>query len=204
MMRRGSFLHELSGLRFAETTAESMALNNRDDMCVIIAGSGMCDGGRIVHHLRHNLWKPNVAVLIVGFQTQGSLGRRLVDGAKDVRIFGEKVVVRAAVHLLGGFSAHAGQSELVEWAGHLAPSRPRFVLTHGEPKACEALRISLRTRLGIDAECPEPAPPFRSSDRRRNPLHWAIVFPSRSETDVEKHLHGGIEMTDRSRHAREK
>ena len=155
MMRRGSFLHELSGLRFAETTAESMALNNRDDMCVIMAGSGMCDGGRIVHHLRHNLWKPNVAVLIVGFQTQGSLGRRLVDGAKDVRIFGEKVVVRAAVHLLGGFSAHAGQSELVEWAGHLAPSRPRFALTHGEPKACEALRISLRARLGIDAECPE-------------------------------------------------
>jgi metallo-beta-lactamase family protein len=156
MMRRGSFLHELSGLRFAETTAESMALNNRDEMCVIMAGSGMCDGGRIVHHLRHNLWKPNVAVLIVGFQTQGSLGRRLVDGAKDVRIFGEKVVVRAAVHLIGGFSAHAGQSELVEWAGHLARSRPRFALTHGEPKACEALRISLRARLGIDAECPEP------------------------------------------------
>ena len=108
MMRRGPFLHELSNLRFTETAAESIALNSIRDMGVIIAGSGMCDGGRIVHHLRHNLWRRNVAVLIVGFQTQGSLGRRLVDGAKEVRIFGEKIVVRASVHMLGGFSAHAG------------------------------------------------------------------------------------------------
>jgi metallo-beta-lactamase family protein len=125
-------------------------------MGVIIAGSGMCDGGRMVHHLRHNLWRRNVAVLIVGFQAQGSLGRRLVEGAREVRIFGEKVVVRAAVHTLGGFSAHAGQSELVEWAGHLAPSRPRFVLTHGEPKAREGLRAALQSRLGLSPECPAP------------------------------------------------
>ena len=100
----------------------------------------------MVHHLKHNLWRRNVAVLIVGFQAQGSLGRRLVDGAKEVRIFGEKVVVRAAVHTLGGFSAHAGQSGLLEWAGSLAKSRPRFVLTHGEPQASEGLRASLRAR----------------------------------------------------------
>jgi metallo-beta-lactamase family protein len=154
MMRRGDFLRGLAGLRFTETAAESRALNEGWGTGVIIAGSGMCDGGRIVHHLRHNLWRRDVAVLIVGFQAQGSLGRRLVDGAKEVRIFGEKVVVRASVHTLGGFSAHAGQSELVEWAGHLAPSRPRFVLTHGEPKACEGLRAAMQTRLGIEAECP--------------------------------------------------
>lgn len=156
MMRRGPFLHDLRGLRFTESPAESIALNDSWDMGVIIAGSGMCDGGRMIHHLRHNLWRRNVAVLIVGFQAQGSLGRRLVEGAREVRIFGEKLVVRATVHTLGGFSAHAGQSGLVEWAGHLAPSRPRFVLTHGEPKGCDGLRSALRTRLGIEAECPEP------------------------------------------------
>jgi metallo-beta-lactamase family protein len=155
MARRSPFLHDLKGLRFTETPAESRALNDSWEMGVIIAGSGMCDGGRMVHHLRHNLWRRNVVLLIVGFQAQGSLGRRLVDGAKEVRIFGEKVVVRAAVHTLGGFSAHAGQSGLVEWAGHLAPSRPRFLLTHGEPKACEGLRAALGERLGVEAEIPE-------------------------------------------------
>lgn len=156
MVRRGPFLREFAGLRFTETAAESRALNDSWEMGVIIAGSGMCEGGRIVHHLRHNLWRRNVTVLIVGFQAHGSLGRRLVDGAREVRIFGEKVVVRAAVHTLGGFSAHAGQPGLVEWAGHLARSRPRFVLTHGEPKACEGLSTALRTQLGIESECPGP------------------------------------------------
>jgi metallo-beta-lactamase family protein len=154
LMRRGPFLHDLRGLRFTETAAESRALNDSWEMGVIVAGSGMCDGGRIVHHLRHNLWRRNVVVLIVGFQAQGTLGRRLVEGAREVRIFGEKVVVRAGVHTLGGFSAHAGQSGLVEWGAHLAPSRPRFLLTHGEPRACEGLRAALRARLGIEAECP--------------------------------------------------
>jgi metallo-beta-lactamase family protein len=154
-MRRGPFLHELGNLRFLEAAAESRALNDSWDMGLIVAGSGMCDGGRMVHHLRHNLWRRNVAVLIVGFQAQGSLGRRLVDGAREVRIFGEKVAVRAAVHTLGGFSAHAGQAGLVAWAGHLAASRPRFVLTHGEPRACEGLRTALQEHLGVEAECPD-------------------------------------------------
>lgn len=156
LMRRGRFLREFGNLRFTETVPESRELSESWDMGMIIAGSGMCDGGRIVHHLRHNLWRRNVVVLIVGFQAQGSLGRRLVEGAKEVRIFGEKVAVRAAVHTLGGFSAHAGQAELVEWAGHLAAARPRFVLTHGEPQACDSLRTVLQSRLGINAECPGP------------------------------------------------
>jgi metallo-beta-lactamase family protein len=125
-------------------------------MAVIIAGSGMCDGGRILHHLRHNLWRRGVSVVIVGYQTEGSLGRRLVEGAKYVRIFGESIAVRAEIHTLGGFSAHAGQSELVEWAHALAASRARFILTHGEPRARAGLRDALQMGLGIDAECPGP------------------------------------------------
>ena len=155
-LNRGPFLRDLKTLRFTESTEESKALSESWDAGIILAGAGMCDGGRIVHHLRHNLWRRNVAVLIVGFQAQGSLGRRLVDGASEVRIFGEKVVVRATVHTLGGFSAHAGQSELVDWASHLKGSGPRFVLTHGEPKARDTLRAVLQSRLAIAAECPGP------------------------------------------------
>ena len=156
LMRRGSFLRDLTNLRFTESAAESQKLNDIAETAVIIAGSGMCDGGRIVHHLRHNLWRRNVAVLIVGFQAENSLGRRLVEGAKDVRIFGEKIVVRAAIYSLGGFSAHAGQAELIDWAAHLAPARPRIVLTHGEPRARDTLRDLLQSRFGIAPECPGP------------------------------------------------
>lgn len=155
LMQTGTIMRDLSSLRFIETPTESIALNSSWEMGMIIAGSGMCDGGRIVHHLRHNLWRRNVAVMIVGFQAEGTLGRRLVEGAKEVRIFGEKIVVRAAIHTLGGFSAHAGQAELLEWAAHLAPAQPRFVLTHGEPKAREALRTLMQTSLSVEPECPE-------------------------------------------------
>lgn len=155
-LHREEFLGDLTNLKFCETAAESIALNASWEMGMIIAGSGMCNGGRIIHHLRHNLWRRNVAVIIVGFQAQGTLGRRLVEGAKEVRIFGEKVAVRATIHTLGGFSAHAGQSGLLDWAGHLASARPRFVLTHGEPKSRDALRSALHSRFGIEAECPGP------------------------------------------------
>jgi metallo-beta-lactamase family protein len=154
LARRSPFFSDLDELRFTQSVDESKALNNGWDPAIIIAGSGMCDGGRIVHHLRHNLWRRNVAVLIVGFQTEGSLGRKLVEGASEVRIFGEKVAVRAAIHTLGGFSAHAGQTQLVEWARPISAARPRFVLTHGEPKPREALRAVLESRLGIECECP--------------------------------------------------
>jgi metallo-beta-lactamase family protein len=156
LMHRGPFLGDLTGLKFVATAAESKALNDDWDMAVILAGSGMCDGGRIVHHLRHSLWRRNVAVLIVGYQAEGTLGRRLVQGAREVRIFGEKVVVRASIHTLGGFSAHAGQAELVEWVGHMMAGHPRVVLTHGEPPARDALKGLLSARFGVEAECPGP------------------------------------------------
>jgi metallo-beta-lactamase family protein len=152
----GQLRKDLAQLHFVETPAESRALNDSWDMSVIIAGSGMCDGGRIVHHLRHNLWRLNVAVVIVGYQAEGSLGRRLVRGAKEVRIFGEKIAVRAAIHTLGGFSAHAGQTELIEWVRPLVRKKPRIVLTHGETAARNALRETIKARFGVDAECPGP------------------------------------------------
>jgi metallo-beta-lactamase family protein len=147
---------DLPRLELTETAEESMRLNNLRDAAVILAGSGMCDGGRIVHHLKHNLWRKNVHVVIVGYQSEGTLGSRLVHGAKAVTIHGEEVVVHAEIHTLGGFSAHAGRSELIEWFGHQAAGKPRAVLTHGEDAPREALAGALRERFGVAVETPGP------------------------------------------------
>jgi metallo-beta-lactamase family protein len=114
----------------------------------------MCTGGRILHHLRHNLAREGTNILIVGFQTEGSVGRLLVDGAKEVTMFGEKIPVKAAVHTLGGFSAHAGQTELLRWVEQTAKSRPKVFLTHGEARGREPLSKLIRERLGLKVDLP--------------------------------------------------
>jgi len=119
-----------------------------------MAGSGMCTGGRIMHHLRHNLPIPETAVLIVGFQSPGTLGRKLVDGAKSLMIFGEEVPVRASIHTMGGFSAHADQNGLLDWYGAMAPSRPRTIITHGDDRARRAFSEQIKQRFGAQTECP--------------------------------------------------
>jgi metallo-beta-lactamase family protein len=144
----------LPALRYSKSTEESMALNQVQG-AIIIAGSGMCDGGRIRHHLKYNLWKPETHLIIAGFQPQGTLGRRLVDGARRLSILGSEIAVRAEIHTLGGFSAHAGQTQLIQWATGLAESDPRVYLVHGETDAMRALqaRLSgLKMRVAIPAE----------------------------------------------------
>lgn len=157
--RNGEYPLDVPNLTCTVTPDESRKINDMHCCAVVIAGSGMCTGGRIIHHLRHNIWRRNVTVLIVGYQAHGTLGRQLVEGAKFVRIFGERVIIRATVRTLGGLSAHAGQSELLAWAGNYeknaAGQRPRFVLTHGEPGARAALQAKLKATLAIDAELPE-------------------------------------------------
>jgi metallo-beta-lactamase family protein len=115
----------------------------------------MATGGRILHHLKHNLWKSDTDVVIVGYQGVGTLGRQLVEGARRVRIFGDQIAVRATIHTLGGFSAHAGQSELLEWLAPMGASRPRVVLTHGEDEPRAALAAEIAKRFGIQAVLPE-------------------------------------------------
>ena len=134
---------------------ESKQLNEVPGPCMIIAGSGMCNAGRIKHHLRHNLWQPETSVLIVGYQAGGTLGRKLVDGFKSVNIFGESVAVRAQIHKLGGFSAHAGQTDLLQWFNALAPCRPRVVLTHGEEKARIPLANIILHQYGLQPFLPQ-------------------------------------------------
>ena len=126
-------------LRLTESVEESMAINRVSGGAIVIAGSGMCNGGRIVHHLKHNLWKSSNHLIFVGFQAYGTLGRRLVDGERRIRLFGQEIVVKAKVHTIGGFSAHAGQTELVRWATAIGGA-PDFYLVHGEPEAQQVLQ----------------------------------------------------------------
>jgi metallo-beta-lactamase family protein len=145
---------DLDTVKATPTAAESMKLNDLSGPCLIIAGSGMCTGGRILHHFKQNLWREGTVVIIVGFQSEGSLGRMLVERAKMVSIFGEKIAVRARVHSLGGFSAHAGQTDLMNWFAPLAASKPRLFLTHGEAKGREPLARLIQERHGLTAEQP--------------------------------------------------
>jgi metallo-beta-lactamase family protein len=154
MVSSGDLRRSLSGARACPKPGDSRALNNVKGPSLIMAGSGMCTGGRIMHHLRHNLPIPETAVLIVGFQSPGTLGRKLVDGAKKVRIFGEEIQVRASVHTMGGFSAHADQTGLLDWYGVMAPTRPRTIITHGEDRARKALSDLINSRFGVKTECP--------------------------------------------------
>ncbi len=151
---RRKLRRDLATLTMCETSDESRALNAVRGPCAIIAGSGMCTGGRILHHLRHNLWRRETAVLIVGYQGVGTLGRSLVDGAESVRIFGEPIAVRASVYTINGLSAHAGQSGLLSWLTPLAAGRPRVVLTHGEEQGRTALARLIKERHGITCELP--------------------------------------------------
>ncbi|WP_458525331.1 MBL fold metallo-hydrolase RNA specificity domain-containing protein [Onishia taeanensis] len=142
----------LPGLRLTRSVEESMAINRIRGGAIIIAGAGMCNGGRILHHFRYNLETPSTRVVIVGFQAAGTNGRRLVDGADHLKVLGKDLKVRAHLHTLGGFSAHAGQTELIAWAGAFR-DRPRFYLVHGEPVAQQALQQALH-QVGIEAELP--------------------------------------------------
>lgn len=131
--RDGADPFALPGLSFVHDAGESAALNRVSGGAVIMAGSGMCTGGRVRHHLKHNLWRREASVVFVGYVAHGTLGRQIVDGAKRVRIFGEDVAVQARIHTINGFSAHAGQHDLLAW--HAASRPARTFLVHGEEEA---------------------------------------------------------------------
>jgi metallo-beta-lactamase family protein len=146
---------DLKTLKLCVTAEDSKKINDEPGPCLVMAGAGMCNAGRILHHLKANLWKPGTHVVIVGYQGEGSLGRRLVNGEKLVSIFGEKIAVKAQVHTLGGFSAHAGQTDLLAWFSAIAPSRPRVALTHGENEPRGILAKLIQQRFKLKPQLPE-------------------------------------------------
>jgi len=134
-------------VRFTETVDQSKAINKLNGHYVVIAASGMCDAGRIRHHLKANLWKRNASILMAGFQAQGTLGRLLVDGASRVRIQGEEIKVRARISQFDLYSGHADASELVSWVKDRVPVRHAIFLTHGEEDGLNGLKGRLGAAL---------------------------------------------------------
>jgi metallo-beta-lactamase family protein len=148
---RGDDPFDLPGLRFTRETADSMAINRLAGGAVIMAGSGMCTGGRVRHHLRHHLWRRESSIIFVGFAAPGTLARVLIDGAERVRLFGDEIPVKARLYTIGGFSAHADRDELLHWHRAVAPQRT--ILVHGEERAMRAFAGRLRnTRVVMPAQ----------------------------------------------------
>jgi metallo-beta-lactamase family protein len=140
-------------LHFTESVADSQKINNIRSGAIIIAGSGMCEGGRIQHHLKHNLWRPECSVVFVGFQAEGTLGREIVEGVRTVSVLGEPIAVRARVYTINGFSAHADQKELLQWLGAFR-NKPEVFIVHGEEKVSTDFSETVRQTLGVTARVP--------------------------------------------------
>ncbi|HBF43492.1 MAG TPA: MBL fold hydrolase [Desulfobacteraceae bacterium] len=144
---------DMPNLKFTLSTKESIAINEKAGSAIVIAGSGMCTAGRIKHHLKHNLWREGASLVIVGFQAKGTTGRKIVEGAKRIKIFRENVAVRAKTFTIGGFSAHADQKGLLEWISHFE-SKPRVFVVHGESEASEVLADKIHERFNLIAHIP--------------------------------------------------
>jgi metallo-beta-lactamase family protein len=140
------------GVHFVHTREESQALNNLREPAIIIAASGMATGGRILHHLKHRLPERRNVVLLAGYQAEGTRGRLLLDGAKQLKIFGEQVPVHARIRFVDGFSAHGDEAELLRWLSGLRKPPQRLFLVHGEPEAAQALATAIHARFGWQPE----------------------------------------------------
>jgi metallo-beta-lactamase family protein len=141
-------------LHFTESIQESQAINRIKSGIVIIAGSGMCEGGRIAHHFKHNLWRSECSVIFTGFQARGTLGRRIVDGATRVKVLGEDIALRAKVYTIGGFSAHADRAGLLEWLSSFK-NRPEVFIVHGEEETALDFEKAVKERFGFVTHVPK-------------------------------------------------
>ncbi len=153
IMEKMGGLFDHPDFRFTNSVEESKALNH-EKRIVIMSASGMCDAGRIKHHLKHNLWNPANTVLFVGYQAEGTLGRLLVEGAKTVRIHGEEVTTGAQIEQITGYSGHADQSGLLKWLSGVKEVRQQIFVVHGEPESADAFAVKLNEELGFRAVAP--------------------------------------------------
>jgi metallo-beta-lactamase family protein len=155
ILKNGEDPLDLPQLQFSSSTEQSMKINEMKNSAIVISASGMANAGRIRHHLRHNLWRPGASIVFVGFQAEGTPGRNIVDGAKKIRIFNEDIAIKAKIWTIGGFSAHAGQSQLLDWLGNFQNKKMPVFLVHGETAAQDTLASLIRQKLGFDVRIPE-------------------------------------------------
>ena len=154
LVRKGINSIRFPGLRLSITSDESKAINFDDSPKVVISASGMCEAGRIRHHLKHNLWKPECTILFVGYQANGTLGRSLIEGAKEVKLFGEKIEVRADIRTLPGISGHADKDGLIRWIEGFRKKPEKIFVVHGESSICESFVSCLKEEHKMEAYAP--------------------------------------------------
>lgn len=155
LLAQGEDPLSLPMLKYSLSTQDSMRLNTLEGTAIIISASGMAHAGRIKHHLRHNLWKEGAAVVFVGFQAKGTTGRKIVDGAKTIKILDEEVAVKAKVYTINGFSSHAGQSQILDWLSHFKDKNMRVFLVHGEEEKQKVLAQLIQERFGFSVHIPD-------------------------------------------------
>jgi metallo-beta-lactamase family protein len=155
LMEKDGDIFDFEGLHFTPDTEQSKAIDQNNEPKIVIAGSGMSNGGRIIHHEKHFLPDPNSTLLIIGFQVKGSLGRKLIDGEKEVRILGQPVSVRAKIENIRGYSAHADQKQLLDWISNMRHTVKKVFVVQGDEEASEALAGVARDQLAIDAITPK-------------------------------------------------
>ena len=187
LIAKGEDPLSLPQLRYSETVQDSMAINYLSGPAIVISASGMAEAGRIRHHLRHNLWREGASIVFVGFQAQGTTGRKIVDGLKTIRLFHEDIAVKARIFTINGFSAHAGQSQILAWLSNLRKAPQQVFLVHGEFSAQQALAEQIKKRFGFQVYIPDyleeiellaPEEPVRlvSSPKASRPLNWEILL----------------------------
>ncbi len=192
LLKKSGSIPQMPQLRVCETAAQSKALNSSEGSAIILSASGMADAGRILHHLKHNLWRPESTVLFVGYQAEGSLGRRLVDGMKRVRVMGEEIAVQAQIKMLDGFSAHADSGQLLRWVEHLTNPKPaRVFVVHGEGAAQEAMKEKLEKDFNLSVYIP-----FRGDSARLDGRECEIDPSRLPQVSVEKDMEDVLRSFD--------
>ncbi|MBQ7618058.1 MAG: MBL fold metallo-hydrolase [Desulfovibrio sp.] len=175
----GEDIFALPNLHYTLTAAESQAINSLEGSAIVISASGMCNAGRIKHHLRHNIWRPGASIVFVGYQAVGTIGRKIVEKAKAITLFGEEVQVAAKIATINGFSGHAGQSQLLDWLAPLAKADTNLILVHGEAEAQDSLAAKIAERFGLTAKLPEYLEEItlRGSTIAQTVLHSSEAYP---------------------------
>lgn len=154
IVAQGEDPFDFDELTYSRTSEESIAINETPGPAIVIAGNGMCTAGRIKHHLKHNIWRKGSSLVIVGFQAEGTLGRAIIEGANSIRVFGEKLLVKAKVFTIGGFSAHADQQGLLQWLQDFENPAMQVYMIHGEKSISEGFAALVRNKLGFDTHVP--------------------------------------------------
>ena len=154
LLKLGTDPIKFDGLQLSITSEESKAINFDTAPKVIISSSGMCEAGRIRHHLKHNLWRADSTVLFVGYQSEGTLGRKLIDGEKTIKLFGETVTVNATIEQMDGISGHADMNIMLDWLGALESAPKKVFVNHGEDTVCDEFAITINQRLGFETVAP--------------------------------------------------